>query len=53
MENCFEKIVSREGGEVEGREGAAAENECVLVSLFSLLVTSEVGERDEGVLKRG
>lgn len=53
MENCFEKIVAREGREVEGREGAAAENECGFVSLFSLLVTSGEGERDEGVLKRG
>lgn len=49
MENCFEKNeVKGEGRGAEEREAAAAENECGLVSLFSLLVTSGEGGRRGG-----
>lgn len=39
----LKKLLQRGGGGA-GERGEAAENECVLVSLFSLLVASGVGE---------
>lgn len=40
----LKKLQQGRGVGKEGKRGEAAENECVLVSLFSLLVASGVGE---------